>query len=369
MKRQLSWVRWVLASGLVLLVAGASPVFADEKRQPDTKKPRCRSECITEYQLPPASAGPFGIVTGPDRAIWFSHGDTIGWRTLDGQTTDFPVPTPKPLIGWLHVGPDRAIWFAERGGNKIGRITRDGTVTEYAIPTASGCEGEASSVPQGITTGRDGNLWFTEECGNKIGRLTLDGVITEYAVPTPDSGLLGITAGPDGALWFVERNAEKIGRITLAGQITEFALSPGTRPQRITVGADRALWFSEFGANKIGRLTTDGTYTEYDAPGGPVGITVGPDKALWFVAFTGNSIGRMNLAGQVTHTYAIPTPQSGALQITVGPDRALWFTEGVPPDGSRNALGRVQPFKGRHCGQASVNTGAASRAAPVTDAR
>ena len=76
-----------------------------------------------------------------------------------------------------------------------------------------------------------------------------------------------------------------------------------------------------------------------------MGITAGPDKALWFVAANGNYIGRMNLAGQVTHSYAIPTTQSGALQITVGPDRALWFTEGFPPDGSRNALGRVQPFR------------------------
>ena len=208
----------VLAASLFVLAALTPHAVDAQDREVDGKRPTCVRDCITEYQLPPATAGPFGIVTGPDRAIWFSHGDTIGRMTLDGQTTDYAVPTPNPAIGWLHVGPDRAIWFAERAGNNIGRITVDGTVTEYPIPTASGCEGEATSVPQGITTGRDGNLWFTEECGNKIGRITLDGVITEYAVPTPDSSLLRHHRRPGWrALVCRERNAEKIGRITTSG--------------------------------------------------------------------------------------------------------------------------------------------------------
>ena len=139
----------VLAASLFVLAALTPHAVDAQDREVDGKRPTCVRDCITEYQLPPATAGPFGIVTGPDRAIWFSHGDTIGRRTLDGQTTDYAVPTPNPAIGWLHVGPDRAIWFAERAGNNIGRITMDGTVTEYPIPTASGCEGEATQRAPG----------------------------------------------------------------------------------------------------------------------------------------------------------------------------------------------------------------------------
>ena len=271
---------------------------------------------------------------------------------------------PIQLIGWLHVGPDRAIWFAERGGNNIGRITLQGRVTEYPIPTVSGCEGEASSVPQGITTGRDGNLWFTEECGNKIGRITLDGVITEYAVPTPDSGLLGITAGPDGALWFVE-NERGENRAHHAGRtghrvsaVARDAPAAHHRRRRPGVVVLRARCEQD-------RPPHDGWHVHGVRRAGRTGGHHGRagQGAVVCGGFTGNSIGRMNLAGQVTHSYAIPTAQSGALQITVGPDRALWFTEGFPPDGSRNALGRVQPFKGTALGQASFNTGAASHTA------
>ncbi len=41
-----------------------------------------------------------------------------------------------------------------------------------------------SSYPEGIAASPDGNLWLTESGGNKIGRITIEGVITEYAVPT-----------------------------------------------------------------------------------------------------------------------------------------------------------------------------------------
>jgi virginiamycin B lyase len=68
-----------------------------------------------------------------------------------------------------------------------------------------------SSSPWGITAGPDGNLWFTEHSGNKIGRITPAGVITEFPIPTRRSGPFGITAGPDGNLWFTETNGNKIG--------------------------------------------------------------------------------------------------------------------------------------------------------------
>ena len=67
----------------------------------------------------------------------------------------------------------------------------------YPVPTAG-------SYPGGITAGPDGALWFTEFSGNKIGRITTAGAITEHAVPTAGSDPEDITTGPDGALWFTE---------------------------------------------------------------------------------------------------------------------------------------------------------------------
>ena len=77
-------------------------------------------------------------------------------------------------------------------------------VTEYPLLRGS--------APFEITSGSDGNLWFTE--GNKIGRITPAGSITEFPLPKADSEPLGIAPGPDGNLWFTEFRGNRIGRIT-----------------------------------------------------------------------------------------------------------------------------------------------------------
>ncbi len=41
----------------------------------------------------------------------------------------------------------------------------------------------------------------TDRGSNRIGTITPDGTITEHDLPTPGSEPHGITLGPDGALW------------------------------------------------------------------------------------------------------------------------------------------------------------------------
>lgn len=61
-----------------------------------------------------------------------------------------------------------------------------------------------NSQAMGITPGPDGAMWFTDFALNRIGRVTTNGIISMYSIPTADSQPMGITAGPDGALWFTE---------------------------------------------------------------------------------------------------------------------------------------------------------------------
>jgi hypothetical protein len=113
------------------------------------------------------------------------------------------------------------------------------------------------SNPLGITAGPDGNLWFTEEIGDKIGRITTAGAITEFPVPAAGSMPFYITAGPDGNLWFTELYGDKIGRITTAGAITEFPVpTAGSMPQGITTSPDGKIWFTELSSNMIGYVTS-----------------------------------------------------------------------------------------------------------------
>jgi streptogramin lyase len=88
-------------------------------------------------------------------------------------------------------------------GNKIGRITPAGAITEFSL---------GAVTPLVITSG-PGGLWFTEGDGNQIGRITTAGAVSEYPVPTGGSVPEGITTGPDGNVWFTESQAGKIGKL------------------------------------------------------------------------------------------------------------------------------------------------------------
>ena len=136
--------------------------------------------------------------------------------------------------------------------------TAPAAITEYVIPTTNG----QNTQPAGITVGTDGALWFTQENGHRIGRITTDGVITQYQIPTVPSAPAEITASSDGNLWFTEfgANPPKIGRLTPGNPPVwrEWELPPGSAPDGITVGPDGAIWFTENGTNKIGRITLDG---------------------------------------------------------------------------------------------------------------
>ncbi|HMH53428.1 MAG TPA: hypothetical protein VK548_24555 [Candidatus Acidoferrum sp.] len=244
----------------------------------------------------------------------------------------FTAPGPQPLFSLFSVtpppglerfphgvtaGPDGNVWFTEMFGNRIGRLTPAGVLTEFALPAAS-------SVPVNITSGPDGNLWFTERDGNRIGRITPAGVITEFPLPSANSGPLGITRGPDGNLWFTEGDGNRIGRITPAGVITEFPLpTAGSSPSGITNGPDGRLWFTEF-AGRVGAITTTGAIAEVPLPSGsPADIVTGPDGNVWFTDRTTARIGRMAPNG-ATSFFVLSTDLTGTSTIAVGPDGNLW---------------------------------------------
>jgi streptogramin lyase len=284
---------------------------------------------ISEFPLP-THGFPLDITAGPDGNLWFTEGsgNRIGRVSTAGAITEFPVAAADSGPSGIAAGPDGNLWFTERRGNRIGRITPTGTITEFPLP-------EANSYPAFIAAGPDGNLWFTEgESGNRIGRISTAGTITEFPVPTAGSRLFGITAGPDGNLWFTEAAGNRIGRITPTGTITEFPLPTASRfPGFIAAGPDGNLWFTE-NVGGIGRITPAGAITEFTVPttldNGPLGITAGPDGNLWYTTAEEDGafsrIGRITLAGSVTE-FPLPEASSHPYGITAGPDGNLWFTE------------------------------------------
>jgi virginiamycin B lyase len=289
------------------------------------------AQTFTEFTLPTPASRPSAITLGPDNALWFTEFGKIGRITTQGDITEFAIKGGG-IFHSITTGPDGALWFTEFTSNKIGRIPTTATpenlqLIEFTVP-----------APLGITTGPDGALWFTEGAGGKIGRITTAGVVAEFPIPPAKGG--EITTAQDGAMWFTYPRG-KIGRITTTGLVTEFAIPPeNSSAGGITTGPDDALWLTEPVSGKIVRIASNEEITEFALPNPnaqPWGITTGPDGALWFTeascvreqssrCIIGNKIGRITTAGAVTE-FTIPSDGSGPHSITTGPDGALWFTE------------------------------------------
>ncbi|MFG2470282.1 hypothetical protein ACGFXB_33145 [Streptomyces canus] len=55
--------------------------------------------------------------------------------------------------------------------------------------------------PPAVTVDGQGIAWFTERGRDRVGMITPDGSVTVYDLSTPRSEQHGSAVGPDGALW------------------------------------------------------------------------------------------------------------------------------------------------------------------------
>ena len=268
----------------------------------------------------------FGITTGPDGNMWAVSWLDVARITPTGQVTKFPYRSSinsNGIPAAIVAGPDGNLWFTEWGGDKVGRITPSGTITEFQVPAG-----------ESITAGPDGALWFSEVPSgpanggwatgkNGVGRITTSGQITTYPI---SENALGITRGSDGNLWFAETSGSKIGRITPAGAITEYPVQHASRG--VTLGLDGNVWFqSGPGTAGIGRITPAGQIKEFDEVGGSswaTAITTGPDGNVWCVDQEAG-VFRADTSGRVT-TFR-NSAGYGQQGIASGPGGTLWITD------------------------------------------
>lgn len=304
--------------------------FADFGGTPTTIGRMTPAGGYTAFEIAGFSLGASQITAGPDGNLWFTStfGDKVGRITPGGDVTDFGGFGGKTPRG-IAAGPDGNLWFASFGTDWLGRMTTAGVITNVT--------GTTIARPYDIARGADGNLWFANSNGASIGRITPAGTVSSFTA----AGLLrpyGIAAGPDGNLWFVDNAANKVGRITTAGVITLFGHATISQPHGIAAGPDGAMWFTNIGTSTIGRVTTTGTVTSFTGTGisQPSQITAGPDGALWFTNRGNASIGRITTAGVVT-TFG-GAGINGPFGIATGADGNLWFT-----NSSGNSVGRITP--------------------------
>ena len=219
---------------------------------------------LSEFPIPTPDSQPRAIALGADGNIWFGEfaAGKIGRITPQGVISEFPIPTPGSGPRALAAGPDGNIWFSEFRSSKIGRITPKGVITEFTLP-------RPNSGPGDITAGADGAMWFVELSGTmdgmqpdgaRLGRITPDGRVTEFEMPSRLPSPINIAVGPDRNIWFTQ--GSKLVRATADGRFMEFELGAGSRGSGLSAGADRQppkrlatrLYVADGGANRISWL-------------------------------------------------------------------------------------------------------------------
>ena len=305
--------------------AGMSPQPGDQHRIAQIDVSQSPLPTVwAQFAVPSASASPFGIVLGPDKAVWFTEtaSGKIGRITPAGAFSEFALPSGTAPVTIAKSKSGR-LWFTATGSagqGIVGSISTAGVVKLYDTPTAA-------SGPFGIASGSDGNMWFTEGAASAVGRITPTGAITEFPTLMASASPQGIAAGSDGALWFAEPGVRSIGRITTSGSLTDF--QGPAQPEIVTPAKDGNVWFGDVANHAVGYITPAGIVTEYpvSSTAQVYGIT-GSGGNVWYVdqsavALQYVATKKAAFSGDFTIPGQSPSPQL----LTFGPDGNVWFTE------------------------------------------
>ena len=279
------------------------------------------------------SGQPGRLTAGPDGNVWFtisgSPDKQLGKITPDGTVTEFELTGDPGLIG-LTAGPDANLWATDIG-NVIKIPPADPT-------TATAFTDNNILSTSEITVGPDGNLWAGSNGGVvKIPPGNPGGLHDTFFPGLFAGTALGLTAGGDGNIWVANNtfdpNTSTIVRVSTGGVVQGTPTPAGNTLQQseLAAGVGQVVFTEPIGGGvpeRVGRVDFAGNVQFTDMPGGvgdPVGIVFGNDGAYWIANFGADAVRRMTPAGDVTSPITFAA-SSGPRQITKGPNDTLWVS-------------------------------------------
>lgn len=327
-------------------------------------------------------ATPEMITSGPNDGMWFAEQVTdsndnetwsVGLITADGAISVYPLSAEASVSG-ITEGRDGSLWVPETLTNPntfaekpaIGRITRRGAITTFAIPF--GKPGPDSSYPGdlgAITPGPDGNVWFTGDYPAKngcsrtsiVGRITTRGQMRLFPLPRSFSSFSSsygvfdpqvestVVSGPGANLWFAADNSHDIpgvAEISADGKLERFV--PAEIYGNFVAGSKGEVWFAGNGLAQSGQLalvTRSGIVVTYDLPAedyeysGVTGVAFGTGGELWLTTESST----------IEHVNGLDSPVGG-LDYRHRPMRAPDYLKNSydgGPNGWTNITSNVQP--------------------------
>lgn len=275
---------------------------------------------------------------------------SIGYSGDGGPATAAAFTYPFDVV----VGEDGSLLIADRGNQRIRKITPDGVIHTVAGNGTAGFSGDGGPAlgaalrePAGIALGADGSIYIADTFNHRIRRVTPDGVIQTVAgngaaTYGGDGGSAlkaslqlphGVAVGADGTIYIADTYNNRVRMVTpdgiiqtVAGNSTAGYSGDGgpasaallSGPNGVAVGADGTLYIADTGNHRV-RLVTSGGLIQtvagngigaYSGDGGravaaslqlPFGVSVGSDGSL-YIADTYNHRVRLVTADGIIQT-------------------------------------------------------------------
>ncbi len=330
----------VIAFTLLLAASAFVPVAVARTASP--------SVSFTRYDISPSGGFAIGVTIDMHGNPWFGLGSgsvgMIDHRT--GKLKVYPLANPNAGIGVIKFDEAGNVWFPEGNAPGVGELNPvTGKEHEFLLPLPSR---QTGLVPTFVQVDNEGNIWFNEvdfsdATGGKIGRLSADGVITEWAVPTAGAEIEEIALDHEGRLWFAEQGNSNLNpspnRVAVLDPeqqtITEYlSPTPNSRPAGILVAADDTVWFSEHAADKIAHLfpkLAHGIVTHVS----PVRTTVSPSLTLQ-TGVPGAPTNPVTTAASATTVASAVTHSPGVVEYSLPHSGSLSNTEDMRFDRDGN---------------------------------
>lgn len=294
-----------------------------------------------------------------------NSGITPGARTVSGNISEWPVPTPKyardPAIG-----PDGNVYFAVKAGDKIARFDpKSKRFQEWDVP--------AGMQPRGLLVARDNKVLFGGSGNSAIGELDPStGKVKVYKIPSNDSDPYTLIFDADDNIWFTERKAGKLAKLTRSsgkiteypigdcpyglsldkrgniwvtrkaadrftrfdpktGQVTELLLGKGSQPRRTAVAPDGMLWVALYGTGKLAKINpaANRVVKEYELPGGPnagpYAVNADADGRIWVSEIQTDNVIMLDPRSEAIRVFKLPTRDTGVRKAAIDAEGRYWY--------------------------------------------
>lgn len=245
-----------------------------------------QSGTITEYPLE-QNSGP-ALLTFDDRGqLWVSLSFAQSVLAVQPWAIDLGLSLGASALSLtegdrfsplgIAVSDDR-LFLPDHGSSRVIVADANPNLKQYDVYWTSPSSVYPTTLPSQIVPDKLDNVYFAEHGGNRISKISSDGIMTEYDVPTgPLSTVVFLTVAPDGKVWFAEWASNKIAYLDASEALFGLAIQ------------GKSMTIDESGHKTLNvTLTSPGALTSVSPLEIEVGLTGMSESGLIGVTYESN---------------------------------------------------------------------------------